>query len=95
MSKSKEQMALDGFFGTEANKPAYLPTPYVDSQTGQVCFACWQPQECKQRRHADSLTCIHYVAEAHGCTLTGLCITALQRHIRAYQDKLDQLEAER
>lgn len=93
MSKSKEQMALDGFFGTE--KPTYLPTPYVDSQTGQVCFACWTPQECKQRRHADSLTCIHYVAEAHGCTLTGLCITALQRHIRAYQDKLDQLEAER
>lgn len=88
------QQELDGFF-EEAVKPAYLPTPYIDSRDGQVRFACWQPLECKQRRHADSLTCIYHVAEAHGCTLTGLCITALQRYVRAYRDKLDQLEAEK
>lgn len=87
-----KQMELDDFFGV-TEQPPYLPTPYL-SRTGQVGFSCWHPHECKQRRHADSLTCIYHVAEAHGCTLTALCITALQRVIRAYQDKLQELEAE-
>lgn len=92
MSK-ESQMVLDGFFDPRV-KPDYVPTPYID-RDGAVKFACWRTLECKYRQHAkDSLMCVHYVADAHGCTLTGLCITALQRHIRAYRDKLDQLEAE-